>query len=77
APARFVGGMHTLSDVVWQETARLGVSADEILYVAASVETDFEDARSLGCYPLVIDRDDTFDENTPNINRLVEIELHI
>jgi hypothetical protein len=75
--AVFVYREGAFSDVVAHEASRLGFSASEMLYVAADVESDFEDARAAGCYPLVIDRQDRFDESVPNVNHLVEIELHI
>lgn len=66
-----------LTDVIWHETSRRGISASEILYVGADLASDYESARSAGCHALVMDRANQFDETIPNINHLVEIELHI
>ncbi len=66
-----------LSDVLWQETSRLGISASEVLYVAADLESDYEAARSLGCRALVMDRARRFDESVPGISHLIELELYI
>ena len=77
APVMAVAVDSSLSNAFWKICKQYNVDASEVLYVAADFTTDFEDARSIGSYPLVIDRDGAFDESVPSINHLVEVELHI
>lgn len=66
-----------LSDAIWLVSGRLDVRADEMIYVGADYASDFVDALNLGCHALLMDRPGEFDETVPNVNHLIEIELHI
>lgn len=66
-----------LSDAIYLVSGRLDVRADEMIYVGADHASDVDDARILGCHALLMDRPGEFDETVPNVNHLIEIELHI
>ncbi|MEX0942494.1 MAG: hypothetical protein WD002_08110 [Pseudomonadales bacterium] len=69
--------MGALSDALWSMAGHFNASAEEMIYVGADYGSDYEDARTLGCHALLMDRLDEFDETVPNVNHLIEIELYI